>query len=132
MSTVQIDRVSYLVGHHHTLDCIEGIDYQILIESDYIVDASENNYSVENLNNFDKNLSRHRQGIHCSILSCCIRVYGSVDWSCTGTVWSKLSLTDNLIVGPGCQAVNHHIHPRKDKEADYSTDHVQIYIGHIE
>ena len=62
MSTAQIDRVSYLVGHHHTLDAIEGIDYQILIEADYIVNAAENDYSMENINNFDKKFFRTQAG----------------------------------------------------------------------
>ena len=48
----QVDRVAYLVGHHHTYTGIDGIDYQILIEADYIVNASESGYSPENRKNF--------------------------------------------------------------------------------
>ena len=40
-----INRVVYLVGHHHTLTNIEGMDYQILIEADYLVNADESSYS---------------------------------------------------------------------------------------
>lgn len=36
-----IDRVVYLVGHHHTLDQIDSIDYQILVEADYLVNAGK-------------------------------------------------------------------------------------------
>jgi len=36
-----IARVSYLVGHHHTYDNIDGIDYQILVEADFIVNLFE-------------------------------------------------------------------------------------------
>ena len=43
----QIDRVAYLVSHHHTVAGIDGLDYQILIEADYIVNAMENMYSRE-------------------------------------------------------------------------------------
>ncbi|HKM06941.1 MAG TPA: phosphohydrolase, partial [Sphaerochaeta sp.] len=32
-----IDRVAYLVGHHHTYTGIQGLDYQILVESDFLV-----------------------------------------------------------------------------------------------
>ena len=35
------EQVDYLVSHHHTYTDIDGIDYQILIEADYIVNASE-------------------------------------------------------------------------------------------
>ena len=36
-----IERVVFLVGHHHTLGEISGQDYQILIEADYLVNADE-------------------------------------------------------------------------------------------
>ena len=52
LSTHQMDRVKYLVGHHHTLSGIDGIDYQILVEADYIANASENGYDRKNIENF--------------------------------------------------------------------------------
>lgn len=36
-----IDRVCYLVGHHHTYKAIDGIDYQILVEADFLVNIYE-------------------------------------------------------------------------------------------
>lgn len=36
-----IDRVCYLVGHHHTYRDIDGIDYQILVEADFLVNLYE-------------------------------------------------------------------------------------------
>ena len=36
-----IERVCFLVGHHHTYGQIDGIDYQILIEADFIVNIFE-------------------------------------------------------------------------------------------
>ena len=32
-----IERVSFLVGHHHTYTGIDGLDYQILVEADFLV-----------------------------------------------------------------------------------------------
>ena len=32
-----IERVAYLVGHHHTYSEIDGLDYQILVEADFLV-----------------------------------------------------------------------------------------------
>ena len=52
MTAAQIDRVAFLVGHHHTLTGIDGADYQILVEADYIANAAENGYSRENVENF--------------------------------------------------------------------------------
>lgn len=37
-----ISRVSYLVGHHHTYTNIDGLDYQILVEADFLVNYYEN------------------------------------------------------------------------------------------
>lgn len=35
------ERVCYLIGHHHTYKEIEGMDYQILVEADFIVNLYE-------------------------------------------------------------------------------------------
>ena len=42
-----IDRVSFLVGHHHTYTGIEGMDYQILVEADFLVNYFENDMDRE-------------------------------------------------------------------------------------
>lgn len=47
-----VNRVAYLVGHHHRPEQINGIDYQILIEADYIVNASENGYRQQAIRSF--------------------------------------------------------------------------------
>lgn len=52
MSAHQMERIKYLVGHHHTLSGIDGIDYQILVEADYIANASENGYDRKNIDSF--------------------------------------------------------------------------------
>lgn len=40
-----IDRVCYLVGHHHTYSGIDGVDYQILVEADFLVNLYEDQLS---------------------------------------------------------------------------------------
>ena len=48
------DRVQYLIAHHHTYDDINGIDYQILVEADFLVNMMEDNLpkqAVENAYN---------------------------------------------------------------------------------
>ena len=62
MTEGQIGRVAYLVSHHHTLSGIEGQDYQILIEADYIANASENGYGKENVANFIEKIMRTDSG----------------------------------------------------------------------
>ena len=46
-----VDRIAWLVGHHHTLSPIGGVDHQILLEADYLVNADELRYSRENVEN---------------------------------------------------------------------------------
>ena len=42
-----IERVAWLVGHHHTYTGIEGTDYQILVEADFLVNLFENSQPLE-------------------------------------------------------------------------------------
>lgn len=50
-----IDRVCYLVGHHHTYDHIDGSDYRILVEADFLVNLYEDGVSEETVKNaYDK------------------------------------------------------------------------------
>lgn len=58
-----IERVIFLVAHHHTLKDIKGKDYQILIEADYLVNADENNYSVADIYNVMEQIFKTETGI---------------------------------------------------------------------
>lgn len=40
-SDAQVERVKYLIAHHHTYSDIDGIDYQILVEADFLVNVFE-------------------------------------------------------------------------------------------
>ena len=62
MTPAQIERVAYLVGHHHTLHDIDGLDYQILIEADYIVNACEGGYDKETVRAFMEKFMRTGSG----------------------------------------------------------------------
>lgn len=42
-----VDRVAYLVAHHHTYTDVDGIDYRILLEADYLVNCFEGEKSKE-------------------------------------------------------------------------------------
>lgn len=44
-----IDRVCWLIAHHHTYTDIKDIDYQILVEADFLVNADEDNMSPETI-----------------------------------------------------------------------------------
>lgn len=46
-----IERVCFLVGHHHSYQNIQGLDYQILVEADFLVNMDEENSSKRAINN---------------------------------------------------------------------------------
>lgn len=56
------ERVIYLVGHHHTFTDVDGIDYQILLEADYLVNADEGGYSKENIRNMMNQVYQTKAG----------------------------------------------------------------------
>jgi len=45
-----LDRVLYLIGHHHTYGSIDGLDFQILVEADFLVNIHEDEMSQKQIN----------------------------------------------------------------------------------
>lgn len=43
----QIDRICWLIAHHHTYTNVQGMDYQILLEADFLVNIYEDELSPE-------------------------------------------------------------------------------------
>ena len=43
------ERVQYLIAHHHTYSNIDGIDYQILVEADFLVNYFEDDLDKEHI-----------------------------------------------------------------------------------
>jgi hypothetical protein len=44
-----IDRVCWLIARHHTYTDIQGIDYQILVEADFLVNFYEDDMSIDSV-----------------------------------------------------------------------------------
>lgn len=44
-----MDRVAYLIGHHHTYNEVDGIDYRILLEADFLVNSYEDSLSEKSI-----------------------------------------------------------------------------------
>lgn len=57
-----VERVAYLVGHHHTPEGVDGPDYQILLEADYLVNAGESGYTREHIERTMKNMFKTETG----------------------------------------------------------------------
>ena len=56
------ERVAYLVGHHHTYTNIEGMDYQILVEADFLVNYYEDGLDKETVKKSVKKIFRTETG----------------------------------------------------------------------
>ena len=48
----QLERVAFLVSKHHTYSNVDGLDWQILLEADYLVNAAEGSYSKDAISRF--------------------------------------------------------------------------------
>jgi uncharacterized protein len=59
----QIARVCWLVGHHHTYSNIDGIDYQILIEADFLVNIYEDKIEKSAVASVRQKIFKTKSGI---------------------------------------------------------------------
>ena len=59
-----MQRVIYLVTHHHTYTNVDGPDYQILLEADFLVNAGESEKYAKAVGQFRSQVFRTRAGIH--------------------------------------------------------------------
>lgn len=57
-----VSRVSYLVGHHHTYTGVDGMDYRILLEADFLVNLFEDAMGDEAVAKAYKNVFRTETG----------------------------------------------------------------------
>lgn len=57
-----IERVCYLIAHHHTYGNIEGSDYQILVEADFLVNLYEDGVSENAVQIVKKNIFKTASG----------------------------------------------------------------------
>lgn len=58
-----IDRIVYLVEHHHTFKDVEGLDYQILLEADFLCNAGEQEKYRNNTQRFHDAIFKTKTGI---------------------------------------------------------------------
>ena len=59
----ETERVCYLIAHHHTYKDVEGMDYQILLEADFLVNAFEDGLEKEAIAVFRDRVFRTAAGL---------------------------------------------------------------------
>lgn len=58
-----VERVCYLIGHHHTYNKIDNIDYQILVEADFLVNIDEDSMGRDEIATVKSKYFKTKSGI---------------------------------------------------------------------
>lgn len=58
----EVERICWLIGHHHTYGLDGGLDYQILLEADFLVNAYEEPFSQAAIAAGEERLFRTQAG----------------------------------------------------------------------
>ncbi len=45
----QIDRILFIIGNHHSYNKIDGLDFQILVEADFLVNIDEDKFGSRSI-----------------------------------------------------------------------------------
>lgn len=59
----QIERICFLIGNHHTYQAIDNIDFQILVEADFLVNIFEDSMSLESIRNIREKIFKTESGV---------------------------------------------------------------------
>jgi hypothetical protein len=58
-----VDRVCYLIGNHHSYHKIDGLDFQILVEADFLVNIFEDNMDNASIESIKKKYFKTENGV---------------------------------------------------------------------
>lgn len=58
-----IERVCWLIAHHHTYNNIDSIEYQILVEADFLVNIFEDEMPISSIKSIHEKIFRTNSGL---------------------------------------------------------------------
>lgn len=58
-----IERICFIISKHHTFSAVDGEDFQLLVEADFLVNATEDHLSDDQITHFMQNVFRSQSGI---------------------------------------------------------------------
>jgi len=58
-----IKRVCFIIGNHHTYNMIDGIDFQIIVEADFLVNIYEDEMKKETIDKIKNNFFKTKTGL---------------------------------------------------------------------
>jgi len=56
------DRILFLIGHHHQYNSIDGIDFQILVEADFLVNIFEDGMEEKSIKSIKEKIFKTKSG----------------------------------------------------------------------
>ena len=63
VSRSDVNRISWLVAHHHTYTNVDGLDHRILLEADFLVNAGESGCPKSTMEGFRRRVFRTASGM---------------------------------------------------------------------
>lgn len=57
-----VERICYIISRHHTYSAIDGIDFQLLIEADFLVNSVEDQMTESQITSFSQKYFKSRSG----------------------------------------------------------------------
>lgn len=64
VTVAETERICYLIAHHHTYNNVDGIDYRILLEADFLVNAFEDELEKDAIIHFRDKVFETKTGFH--------------------------------------------------------------------
>lgn len=58
-----IERVCFIISKHHTFTAIDNIDFQLLVEADFLVNSTEDHLTDHQIISFAKNIFKSESGL---------------------------------------------------------------------
>jgi uncharacterized protein len=62
-SSEVIERVCFIISKHHTFSAIDHIDFQLLVEADFLVNSTEDHLTDDQITNFAENIFKSKTGL---------------------------------------------------------------------
>jgi hypothetical protein len=58
-----VERVCFIISKHHTFTAVNGLDFQLLVEADFLVNSTEDQMSNHQIVHFAKNIFKSKSGM---------------------------------------------------------------------
>ena len=63
-TAAQIERICWLIAHHHTYQDVTSLDHRILLEADFLVNSFEDHLALEGIITFRNHVFRSESAIN--------------------------------------------------------------------